>query len=492
VLAAAVGLVSARLPIKIVFGLIGAAALFALVYKNIQAGLILFLIFNATLPSAGPTLGLGLQIAVVGEARGLHFNIHEIIMAFVLVAWLVKVFFKKASWRESSPLMIPVLVFILAAIFECFVGLLNGAHGLLVVFRFVRTTFFAYIFFVIINNVKTKKQIQQLVVIFLLCVTLVAGFGLVQKVLGQGWTERFAKGPLAKLGYPAVINYVAGASDTNQYRVNSTFAHPNVLGAYLALALPFFVSLLWLYRKRWQSALLIVGLAIVLLCLFFTGSRAAWMALGVIAILYGVLGFLDKRMILTVVTVLAVIMIAFVILAPPTFIKQRFVSPSATEAANARLYQYTLAADVFMEHPLFGVGMGMEGQMLTVNNMQQMWAAVENVYLTYLVSNGLLGLMTLLLLFVVFWVLLLFARSNSTNPLIKYYSEACILGIVGIAVASLLGAWLLFAIPMLTLFWTFIGLGASLFNIYQREEKAALESDLARARAGFMPRLESG
>lgn len=491
-LGALAGFASGLLPVKIIVALIGAAALFAIIYSNIQVGLILFLIFNLMLPSAGPTMGLGLQMGIVGESRGLHFNIHEIIMALVLVAWLVRIFFKKSDWRESSPLVIPVIVFFLVAVLSCFVGLLNGASGLLAVFRFVRTTFFAYIFFVILNNVKTKKQIQQLVVVFLICVTLVAGFGLAQKVLGQGWSEKIAKGPLAKLGYPESINYVAGESDTSAYRINSTFGHPNVLGAYLALALPFFISLLWLYRKRWQSALLAAGLLTVLACLFFTGSRAAWVAVGAIAFFYAIFGFLDKRMIITAVTVLMVVFVVFAMLAPPSFVKKRFASLSATEAAKARIYQYTLAVDVFMEHPIFGVGMGMEGKRIAVNNIRQMWAAVENVYLTYLVSNGLVGLATLLLLFIVFWGMLLFARGYSPDPLVKYYSEACILGMVGIAVASLFGAWLLFAIPMLTLFWTFMGLGACLYNIYVREEREAREEARdAPARTGFEPGLGS-
>lgn len=491
-LGALAGFASGLMPVKIIVAVIGAAALFAIIYSNIQVGLILFLVFNLTLPAAGPTLGLGLQMGVVGESRGLHFNIHEIIMAFVLVAWLARVFFKKSDWRESSPMMIPVIVFILAAILSCFVGLFNGASGLLVVFRFVRTTFFAYIFFVILNNVKTKKQIQQLIVVFLICVTLVAGFGLVQKVLGQGWSERFSKGTLTKLGYPEGINYVAGESDTSAYRLNSTFAHPNVLGAYLALALPFFISLLWLYRKRWQSALLAAGLLIVVACLFFTGSRAAWIAVGAIALFYAIFGFLDKRMIITGVTVLLIMVLAFAILAPPSFVKKRFVSLSATEAAKARIYQYTLAIDVFIEHPIFGIGMGMEGKRVEMNNIRQMWAAVENVYLTYLVSNGLVGLVTLLLLFIVYWGMLLFARGYSPDPLVKYYGEACILGIVGIAVASFFGAWLLFAIPMLTLFWTFMGLGACLYNIYVREEQEArTPARAAKAHAGLEPGVGS-
>ena len=480
VLGAIAGLASARLPLMIIVGIIGAVGLFALIYHNLQIGIILFLILNLTLPQAGPGLNLGLQMAIVGETQGLHFNIHEIIMAMVLVAWLIQVFLKKAEWKTRSPLMIPVVLYILTSILASFVGLLNDAKPLLVAFRFTRTVIFVYLFFVFINIVRKRKQLQQLVVVLLICVTLVSAFGLMQKVMGQAWTETVSVKALKKLGYPSQVNYVAGGEGENQaYRINSTFLHPNVLGAYLILALPFFVSLLWLYRKWWQSLLLGAGLLIMLSCLFLTGSRAAWIGAGVVALIYGVLGFFDKRMILTVITVILVIAVLFAIIKPPAFVKQRFVSLSATQASKARLYQYKLAVDFFMAHPFFGVGMGMEGQMLRSNNIVQMWAAVENVYLTYLVSHGLIGFIPFLLLFVVFMGMLLISRNNSKDdPFMRYYSEAFLLGLVGFAVSAFFGAWLLFAIPMVTLFWAFLGMGACLYNMYKESAPESAHAPL--------------
>ncbi len=469
-LGVAAGVASASLPLKILLGAVGFIALFIVIYKNPFIGILLFLAFNLTLPQAGPSLALGLQMGVVGETRGLHFNIHEIIMAMVLFAWLIKVFLKKASWREKSPMTIPIILYVLTSILACFVGILNGGSYLLAAFRFVRTTLFVYIFFIFLNNVKTRKQVQQVIVVFMICATLVALFGLVQKVLGQAWSENFSVKVFSKLGYPREVNYVAGESGGQAYRVNSSFLHPNVLGAYLVLVLPFFVSLLWCYRRRLHRLLLISGLGIVIACLFFTGSRAAWIAAATIALLYFIFGFLDKRMVLCLITLILLVSIVIGVMYPPDFVKKRFVSLTAKEAAKIRIYQYSLALDFFMEHPLFGLGMGMEGRRIRVNNITQMWAAVENAYLTYLVSHGLVGFSAFILLFIVYWIMLLLAWSNArTDPFIKYHAEALFLGIVGIAVASLFGAWLLFGIAMVTIFWSVLGTAGSLYNIARRE-----------------------
>jgi hypothetical protein len=496
-----VGALSSLVPVLIIFGVIGGIALFVLIYDNLFIGVWLFLVFNLVLPQAGPGLDLGIQVAIVGETRGLHFNVHEIVMIITLAAVLLKVILMllKKDWDElaklfRSPVTIGVVLYVLTSILACFVGMIHDADGLVIVFRFVRTVFFAYIFFLVIYIVRTRKQFQILLVTMVVCFTLVAGFGLVQKAMGETWSNEFAQKVLKKLGYPDDVNYVAGESDVQAYRINSTFLHPNILGGYLVFALPFLVSLLsltWRRKRYWLWAMLLfVALPVNLVALFLTGSRAAWVAAGVIALIYGIFGFFDRRVWLVAVTLIMVFALIIVMFNPPEFVEKRFSSLSAKEAAEARLYQYSYAIDYFMKNPIFGIGMGMEGQRIIENNIRQTWAAVENLYLTYLVSHGLVGLTAFLLVFILFWGVLLKARHRSRgDPFIYFNAEALILGVVGLAVANLFGAWLLFAIPMVTLFWFFIGMGASLYNIYRDEAAEAREEPLPRLPILPRPRL---
>ncbi len=482
-------MVSSRLPVLIVFAVIGGLALLVIVWFYPFFGVVLAFISNLIIPQAGPTWNLGIQVAMVGETRGLHFNVHEIIMAMVLLTVIVKMLISvwKKDWDEvrdlvRSPISIGVALYVLTSILACFIGLINDANGLLVLFRFVRTVFFAYIFFMIIYVVRDRRQFQVLVVTMLICFTLVAAFGLVQKAMGETWSKQFNEKYLGKwLKYPTDINYVAGESSAQAYRINSTFAHPNILGGYLVFALPFFVSFLsltWRLRRYWLFVLIFAGLVINVAALFLTGSRAAWVAAGIIAFLYGIFGFFDRRMWLVAVTVLLVFVLIFVMLNPPDFVKERFSGLSAKEAADSRMYQYRLALDYFLEHPLFGIGMGMEGQRITENNLRYTWAAVENAWLTYMVSHGVVGLSALLLVFALYWALLLKARAGSHHdPFIYFNAEAFILGMVGFFISNMFGAWLLFAIPMVTLLWFFIGMAGSLYNIYQ-DEQAVTQPEL--------------
>ncbi|NPV58424.1 MAG: hypothetical protein HPY75_02030 [Actinobacteria bacterium] len=471
------GALASRLPVLITFAVIGGIGVFFLVYHEPFIGIWIAFVSNLVVPQAGPNWNLGIQVAVVGETRGLHFNVHEIVMAMVFVAVFVRVA-RAALERDwdgvyelvRSPISVAVVLYILTSILACFVGLLNDAKWYVALFRFVRTVVLSYFFFMVIYVVRSRRQVQVLVVTMLVCCTLVAGFGLVQKVKGEDWSREFAERYLGKLGFPKDVNYIAGESDTQAYRINSTFLHPNVLGGYLVFMIPFFISLLWFYRRWWARSLLVLGLAASAAALFYTGSRAAWIAAGCIALIYGAFGFFDRRVLLTVLTVALIISLVFVMLNPPEFVKKRFTSLSAKEAAQARVYQYSLAIDFFMEHPIFGVGMGMEGQRIVENNLRYTWAAVENAFLTYLVSHGLVGFTAFMLLFVLYWGVLLKARRGSRDdPFIYFHSEALILGMVGYAVSNMFGAWLLFAIPMVTLFWFFLGMAGSIYNIYRDE-----------------------
>ncbi len=492
----AAGLLSTRVPVIVACGVIGGCALFVLIYRHLWLGIALFAIFNLVIPQAGPTWNLGLGVAMLGEERGIHFNLQEIVMAMTFVAWLIKAANGKAEWKTYSPMIIGIALYVATSILASFIGIINGAHGLVLAFRFVRTVIFAYIFFPVINIVRTREDFHRLVVIMLVCFTAVAVFGLVQKGIGQTKTEWIAEHVLKKLGYPEEVNYVAGESEGQAYRINSTFLHPNILGGYLVFALPFYVSLLSLYwrrRKTFIWFLLLLGLGANLAALFLTGSRAAWVAFGVIALIYGGFGFMDRRVWLAAATVIMIIALIVIMLHPPDFVKKRFSGLSAKEAVEARTYTYKIAFDYFLERPLFGMGMGMEGQRIIENNIRQTWAAVENAYLTYLVSHGLVGLTAFLLLFAIYWGTLLRARSASRHdPFVYFHAEAFILGIVGFAMANMFGAWLLFAIPMLTLFWFYLGMGSVLYNFY-REERARKPVPLFPPRAEPLPamRLET-
>lgn len=73
-------------------------------------------------------------------------------------------------------------------------------------------------------------------------------------------------------------------------RLQSTFAHPILLGAALALAVPMAIYLLTLARSPLRKAWLSVAVLVMLFCIYKTGSRGPWLALGSSLVLLLALG----------------------------------------------------------------------------------------------------------------------------------------------------------------------------------------------------------
>ncbi len=475
------GLVTPYLPLQIILAALAGILLFIVIYRNVQVGLILFLVLNATIPQAGPSLGgVSLEVGFQGDTRGLHINLQELVMALVLIAWLVHVLFKQKKMDFKSPLTVPVLILVAVSLLSIFTGVLNGANGLTATFRFVRNGFFAYIFFVVLNTVTTKKQVKQLVVIFLVCATLVAVYGIMQMVLGQAWTERAAANFLDPLGYPAAVNQVM--QGINQaFRANSSFIHSNILGGYLAFALPFFICLIWATRKGWIRSLLLIGLLLNVACLYLTGSRAAWIgAAGVVAFL-AVSGLSNRRIAVPVVVALLAVVMFVLLLNPPDFVKQRFEGESATYAVSYREHQYKQAFDIFLDHPLTGIGLGMEGKTIFVNGLRLELPVIENSYLDYLVAMGAIGLAAFLLVLLVYWADLVFAYRRAKDPFFKYACEAFAAGMVGMAAAFFFGQWIVYMSWMVSLFWFLIALGVVTAKMARQPEEVTVPArDTAR------------
>ncbi|MEK7103251.1 MAG: O-antigen ligase family protein [Patescibacteria group bacterium] len=74
-------------------------------------------------------------------------------------------------------------------------------------------------------------------------------------------------------------------------RAYGTFAHPNMLGIYLAIALVICFALVWCVKKKWQGYLLLIAWMSIVSGLILTFSRAGW-----IAALVGSLGFLVTKL----------------------------------------------------------------------------------------------------------------------------------------------------------------------------------------------------
>jgi hypothetical protein len=164
------------------------------------------------------------------------------------------------------------------------------------------------------------------------------------------------------------------------HRAGGPVGGPNRFAQILLTMLPLAVSLLWIERKRDARLLAALTSGLILAGILLTYSRGGSVALVALVWLLFVFGYLRVRQILVgaVVTGLLVMAVA------PGYIGriqsmiglERFVSEAAVEkkqgdsAIRGRLTEMLAALNVFLDHPVVGVGPGQFSPFYSVEYMQ--------------------------------------------------------------------------------------------------------------------------
>lgn len=185
-----------------------------------------------------------------------------------------------------------------------------------------------------------------------------------------------------------------------------TLGNPNLLGAYLALALPFGLARTLSVPDRLGRALMMIWIGLTAGTLYLTYSRGAWLAaaggVGVFALLMagpslvrkldsGFSGWWRPR------EVIAALVLGTVVLGiGGVFAWRVFESPQ--RETGARLGYYTLALDRLIERPLTGTGLFTFGRELAVAQSippEQPHAHTHNLVLNVSAELGIPGLAAL-------------------------------------------------------------------------------------------------
>jgi O-antigen ligase len=223
---------------------------------------------------------------------------------------------------------------------------------------------------------------------------------------------QYATGNLSRIGFISETGAV-------EYRVASTFAHPNQLAGFLVVMVAVGVALYGFFSSRVARAacLALVGLAV--LATVVTYSRGALLALLALPLVYAGM----RRMWPLAVVAAAVI----VLLAPGTW-RDRVAGIGDTSAPEiaSRLDLWEAAGDIFEERPVAGVGLDgygpayvdlAEGSRLHLRLYGEPVNA-HNVYLNTLAEQGLIGGAALILLLAAL-IRLTLALWRSANPLAR-------------------------------------------------------------------------
>ncbi|MEJ7790094.1 MAG: O-antigen ligase family protein [Thermoleophilaceae bacterium] len=201
-------------------------------------------------------------------------------------------------------------------------------------------------------------------------------------------------------GYAGSEGFLTSTGELVQ-RATGGLGHPNAAGGFFAMLAPLILAGAFVARRgRW---LFLGALALVLLGLYVSFSRAALLALGVAPIL-----LLRDRRALLLVPALVILLLT----AAPRMVEERFatLSSSGSEFAT-RADFFETAQFIWTEHPVFGVGLGgfpeayadarVAGKQFLPDTVFKPPPDAHNIFLQHLAEQGLIGLSVLLALLTV-------------------------------------------------------------------------------------------
>lgn len=173
-------------------------------------------------------------------------------------------------------------------------------------------------------------------------------------------------------------------------RITSFFDYPNALALYLAPILSFFLTAFILDEKTLNKKNLGLGLAVMLLALFLTYSRGAWIAIVVttgITLLYH---YPIKK-------ILPMMVLAGLVLINVPIVHNRLILINRDRSSDAHLQLLTAGITQIHGHPILGDGLAGFPQALKLQHFSgEILNYPHNILLNFWLETGLLGLLAFL------------------------------------------------------------------------------------------------
>jgi O-antigen ligase len=372
-------------------------------------------------------------------------SIIEVTASIAIFLWLLKkIFIQQQLKVEETPLNIPISLYFLLVLFSLintkfFVTSLKG-------FGFKAMEHFL-LFVVIIDTVKTRKDVMKITAFIFLSGLLMAADGLWQHFMHYDFLR----------GYPIW-------SSLN--RITASFKFPNGFAGWLVTVVPFFMATAIFDTRekllKFGSMLVTILLAA---CLILNFTKGALVAL-IPAVLFLVWrrGETAKKILLAILTVL---LLGLVVIAASGH--GGIISDYAARGWSFlhRLDLTKMCWRMFLDHPILGHGIN------TFMSIYETYASdvkfggvsyAHNAYLQIAVETGALGFAAFLWLIAVLFVSSVKNIALKKEENVKTIQIAVLAGLIGYLSYTAVESTL-YSLPLAILFYYFLGLAAALLKI---------------------------
>lgn len=307
------------------------------------------------------------------------------VVALTLVSFMsfvLKFVYDKNMKFIRTPLDIPI-------------GIFTVIMGISAVTSFARNdsikvflVYFAFVlgYYLIVNSIKSKRQLKTLLYAILVTSIGVALYGIIQYIFGfeEGriWTD----------------NQMFTDIKT---RVVSTFENPNVLGEYLLLLIPISLGYMFSERSKYRITMNLGTIILLALCMVFTYSRGNWLGLVIAVALFFM--FYNGKFIWC-----GLLLALFLPIFMPETIINRFMSigDTADTSTSYRVHIWIGTLRMLKDYWLTGVGLGTKAfetiyPYYAYNSVLAQHP--HNLYLNIFSENGVWGLIAFVVIILIYY-----------------------------------------------------------------------------------------
>ncbi len=318
-------------------------------------------------------------------------------------------------------------------------------------------------YFLVVNLMRTEKWINRCVSAITSSSVIVAAIGVLQYIFGyavDAWTDK---------------NYFPEISG----RVVSVFDNPNVLAVYLVLSFPLLLGKLSSAQTGRGKLLGWISVATVAVCLVFTWSRAAWLAVIICVLL---MGLINNRKTFKVLLIagFAVPFFPFVL---PNSVVRRFASIGNLADSSSYYRVYTWRGSLRAARDYFWGGAGYGPSAYAEVYPQYAYAGIEaaehshNLFVQILFGLGVFGLVIFIA------ALFMFVQKNfeffrdSQDKHLKLMASAAFCAVVGALVVGMFD-YIWYNYRIFFMFWTVMALCCAYIRFAAREaERKSVSGD---------------
>jgi len=397
----------------------------------------------------------------------------KIFIALTFFLWVVASIISKDPQLFSSPyqrmIYLAIILYILASILSMFTSTVPGAAA-----EFIfRRIFLAILILIIVKIAKDYKTIRACILALILGSLPGALAGIYELITGKpviNITE------MNKDTYRVVADLPVTA--TGSFRIQGLSGDSDLHGyIYIVLMGIVLITLLKSYNTGgWvKKASITILLALYIVNIFATGSRAGWIAMTICIGLFLLLSEVRKKwFILSGIALLYLSLLAGLAVFSNTPVLPRLLGLEGQSSIDSRWDEAKINLSMFHSSPILGIGTGNTPNVIyrhfkIAPSYPKLAADYKkmstNGYLILLSENGLVGFTVYLLLLFSFITMMIRLIASTANA----GDKTMALGFLSVSSAQL---FLLVFYPVFDseFWWTMIGLGIAVFNLWERKE----------------------